>query len=127
MAEQAALQARAKLEELEKQLDKNVVDVADELKNSLMNKISLFHDHLNSAKSEVFKAKELAGLSENYWKKVSSFKIILFISIWINIQSPIFKFQKIQKKLKTEEIREIFSSTFKKIEEKRPSIKFPGP
>ncbi len=71
IAEQVAQEAREQLDLLEKQLDKTK-DVANELKESLKNKISLFHNNLNSAKSEVHKAKDLAGMSENYWKKVEA-------------------------------------------------------
>lgn len=71
-AEQAALAARKKLNELEQQIDKNVVEVSAEVKTALKQNISNFNDHLNSAKVEVLKAKELAGTSENYWKKVES-------------------------------------------------------
>lgn len=71
MAEHAAQEAREKLELLEKQLEKTK-DVSHELKNSVKNKISLFYNNLNGAKLEVFKAKDLAGVSENYWKKVEA-------------------------------------------------------
>jgi mitofilin len=71
-AEQAALAARKKLNELEQQIDKNVVEITAEVKSSLKQSISSFNEHLNAAKVEVLKAKELAGTSENYWKKVES-------------------------------------------------------
>jgi MICOS complex subunit MIC60 len=71
-AEQAALSARKKLNELEQQIDKNVVEVSAEVKQTLKQSISSFNEHLNAAKVEVMKAKELAGTSENYWKKVES-------------------------------------------------------
>lgn len=71
-AEQAALAARKKLNELEQQIDKNVVEVSAEVKQTLKQSISSFNEHLNAAKVEVLKAKELAGTSENYWKKVES-------------------------------------------------------
>jgi len=61
-----------KLNELEQQIDKNVVEVSSEVKSALKQSISGFNDHLNAAKVEVLKAKELAGVSENYWKKVES-------------------------------------------------------
>lgn len=69
-AENAALAARKKLNELEQQLDKNVVEISSEVKTALKQNISNFNEHLNAAKVEVLKAKELAGTSENYWKKV---------------------------------------------------------
>lgn len=71
-AEKAALAARKKLNELEQQLEKNVVEVSSEVKAALKQSISSCNDHLNAAKVEVLKAKELAGTSENYWKKVES-------------------------------------------------------
>lgn len=71
-AEQAALAARKKLNELEQQVDKNVVEISGDVKTALKHSISSFNDHLNAAKVEVLKAKELAGTSENYWKKVES-------------------------------------------------------
>lgn len=71
-AEQAALAARKKLNELEQQVDKNVVQITGDVKSALKQSISSFNDHLNAAKVEVLKAKELAGSSENYWKKVES-------------------------------------------------------
>lgn len=71
-AEQAALAARKKLNELEQQIDKNAVDMTAEVKQVLKQSISSFNEHLNAAKVEVLKAKELAGTSENYWKKVES-------------------------------------------------------
>lgn len=71
-AEQAALAARKKLQELEQQIDKNVVDITGEVKETLKRNINSFNDHLNSAKIEVMKAKELAGTSENYWRKVEA-------------------------------------------------------
>jgi mitofilin len=71
-AEQAALAARKKLHELEQQIEKNVVNVSNEAKTVLKNHIDGFNDHLNAAKLEVMKAKQLAGTSENYWKKVES-------------------------------------------------------
>lgn len=71
-AEQAALAARKKLNELEQQIDKNVAGVTGEVKVTLKQSITSFNEHLNAAKVEVLKAKELAGTSENYWKKVES-------------------------------------------------------
>lgn len=71
-AEQAALAARKKLNELEQQVDKNVVELSAEVKTTLKNSIGSFNEHLNAAKTEVLKAKELAGTSENYWKKVET-------------------------------------------------------
>lgn len=71
-AEQAALTARKKLQELEQQIEKNVVNVSNEAKTALKNHIDGFNEHLNAAKLEVMKAKQLAGTSENYWKKVES-------------------------------------------------------
>jgi mitofilin len=71
-AEQAALAARKKLQELEQQIEKNVVGVSNEARAVLKNHIEGFNDHLNAAKLEVMKAKQLAGTSENYWKKVES-------------------------------------------------------
>lgn len=71
-AEQAALDARKKLQELEKQIEKNVVSISNEAKNVLKNHIDGFNEHLNAAKLEVIKAKQLAGTSENYWKKVEA-------------------------------------------------------
>lgn len=71
-AEQAALDARKKLNELEQQIDKNVVEVSAEVKAVLKQSIVSFNEHLNAAKVEVLKAKELAGTTENYWKKVES-------------------------------------------------------
>lgn len=71
-AEQAALDARKKLQELEQQIEKNIVNVSNEAKAMLKNHIEGFNDHLNAAKLEVIKAKQLAGTSENYWKKVEA-------------------------------------------------------
>lgn len=71
-AEQAALAAHKKLNELETQIDKNVLKISDEVKDALKASISCCHEHLGAAKLEVMKAKELAGTSENYWKKVES-------------------------------------------------------
>lgn len=71
-AEQAALAARKKLNELEQQIDKNAVEITGDVKTALKKSISSFNDHLNAAKVEVLKAKELAGTSEHYWKKVES-------------------------------------------------------
>lgn len=71
-AEQAALMARKRLNELEQQIDKNVEGVTGEVKELLKKSIASCNDHLNAAKVEVLKAKELAGTSENYWKKVES-------------------------------------------------------
>lgn len=72
IAEQAALVARKKIQELENQIEKNAVNVSNEAKISLKNHIEGLNDHLNSAKLEVMKAKQLAGTSENYWKKVEA-------------------------------------------------------
>lgn len=72
VAEKAALAARQKLNELEQQIDKNVVEVSSEVKTALKQSITSFNEHLNAAKVEVLKAKELAGTSENYWKKVET-------------------------------------------------------
>lgn len=71
-AEQAALAARKKLHELEQQIENNVVEISNEAKTVLKNHIEGFNDHLNAAKLEVIKAKELAGTSENYWRKVEA-------------------------------------------------------
>lgn len=71
-AEIAALLARKRLNELEQQVEKNVVKVSDEVKSVLKQSIASYNAHLNAAKVEVLKAKELAGTSENYWKKVES-------------------------------------------------------
>lgn len=71
-AEQAALAARKKLNELEQQIEKNVVEVSGDVKTALKQSISSFNEHLNASKVEVMKAKELAGTSENYWKKVEA-------------------------------------------------------
>lgn len=71
-AEQAALAAHKKLNDLEQQIDKNVLKISAEVKDALKASISCCHEHLGAAKLEVMKAKELAGTSENYWKKVES-------------------------------------------------------
>lgn len=71
-AEIAALAARQKLNDLEQQIEKNVVEVSAEVKSSLKQSITSFNEHLNAAKVEVLKAKELAGTTEHYWKKVES-------------------------------------------------------
>ena len=71
-AEQAALAARKKLVELESQIEKNLVSISNEAKATLKNSINGFNEHLNKAKLEVIEAKQLAGTSENYWKKVES-------------------------------------------------------
>ena len=72
IAEKAALDARKKLQELEQQIEKNVVNISSEAKNVLKNHIDGFNEHLNAAKIEVMKAKQLAGTSENYWRKVET-------------------------------------------------------
>lgn len=72
MAEQAALAARKKLQELEQQIENNVVNISNEAKGVLKNHIEGFNEHLNAAKLEVMKAKQLAGTSENYWRKVEA-------------------------------------------------------
>lgn len=72
VAEQAALAARKKLVELEQQIEHNVVDISNEAKSVLKNHIDGFNEHLNAAKLEVMKAKQLAGTSENYWRKVEA-------------------------------------------------------
>lgn len=71
-AEQAALAARKKLNELEQQIEKNALKMTDEVKAVLKKTISCSNEHLNAAKVEVMKARELSGTSENYWKKVES-------------------------------------------------------
>lgn len=71
-AEHAALAARKKLQELEAQIEKNIVNISNEAKSTIKNHIEGFNDHLNKAKLEVIEAKQLAGTSENYWKKVES-------------------------------------------------------
>lgn len=71
-AEQAALAAHKKLNELENQLDKNMLKISGEVKDALKASITCCHEHLGAAKLEVMKAKELAGTSEHYWKKVES-------------------------------------------------------
>lgn len=71
-AEQAALDARKRLNELEQQIEKNVVEISGDVKTALKQSITSFNEHLNAAKVEVLKAKELAGTSEHYWKKVES-------------------------------------------------------
>lgn len=71
-AEIAALAARQKLNDLEQQIEKNIVEVSAEAKSSLKQSITSFNEHLNAAKVEVLKAKELAGTTEHYWKKVES-------------------------------------------------------
>lgn len=72
VAEQAALAARKKLQELESQIEKNIANISNEAKSALKNHIEGFNEHLNTAKLEVMKAKQLAGTSENYWKKVET-------------------------------------------------------
>jgi mitofilin len=72
VAEQAALAARKKLQELEHQIENNVVNISNEAKSVLKNHIEGFNEHLNAAKLEVIKAKQLAGTSENYWRKVEA-------------------------------------------------------
>lgn len=71
-AEEAASHARKRLEELEKSLDKNIMEVSNDVKNTVKKNIDSFNDHLNAAKLEVMKAKELSSTSENYWKKVET-------------------------------------------------------
>lgn len=71
-AEIAALAARQKLNDLEQQIDKNAIEITAEVKSSLKQSITSFNEHLNAAKVEVLKAKELAGTTEHYWKKVES-------------------------------------------------------
>lgn len=72
VAEKAALVARKSLQDLESQIEKNLVNISNEAKTALKSHIEGFNDHLNTAKLEVMKAKQLAGTSENYWKKVET-------------------------------------------------------
>lgn len=69
-AEQLALAARKTLNELEQQIDKNVVEMTGDVKTVLKSNISKINEHLNAAKGELIKAKDMAGSTENYWKKV---------------------------------------------------------
>lgn len=69
-AEQLALAARKTLNELEQQIDKNVVEMTGDVKTLLKSNISKVNEHLNAAKGELIKAKDMAGSTENYWKKV---------------------------------------------------------
>jgi mitofilin len=72
MAECAAQEANEKLAKLEQQLEKVAANAPEELKSSIKNKINLFSNNLKKAKSEVYQSKDLAGMSENYWKKVEA-------------------------------------------------------
>ena len=70
-AEEAASEARNKLEKLEQHLDKNLKELSSDVKESVKRNINSFNEHLNMAKGEVVKAKKLATNSEHYWKKVN--------------------------------------------------------
>jgi MICOS complex subunit MIC60 len=93
-AEQAALAARKKLNEFEQQIEKNALKMTDDVKEMLRKTISCSNEHLNAAKVEVMKAKELSGVSENYWKKVESAR-----SFFVNEIESLFGVNLNEKKL----------------------------
>lgn len=95
IAEQSALAARKTLNELEQQIDKNLVEMATDVKTMLKSNISKINEHLNAAKGELLKAKDISGTSENYWKKVEKAR-----SYFINEIESLFGVNLNDKKLK---------------------------
>ncbi|XP_058467387.1 MICOS complex subunit Mic60 isoform X2 [Malaya genurostris] len=71
-AENAAENAREKIEKLQHLLDGRELKCSDELKNKARENIAAYLEHLKKAKEDVFKARDLAHLGEKYWKKVET-------------------------------------------------------
>ncbi|XP_055587192.1 MICOS complex subunit Mic60-like isoform X1 [Uranotaenia lowii] len=69
-AEDAAEQARAKIDKLQRLLDGHEIKCSDELKKQTRENIAAYLNHLKKAKEDVFRARQLAGAGEEYWKKV---------------------------------------------------------
>ncbi|XP_055699547.1 MICOS complex subunit Mic60 isoform X2 [Phlebotomus papatasi] len=69
-AEEAAQEATAKLEKLEKALKDNVSQASTEVYAKVRETQDRARNKLNAAKTELFKARELSNMSEKYWKKV---------------------------------------------------------
>lgn len=69
-AERSAQKARAHIENLEKHVANVAKDVSPEIVEKTRRKIRVIADELNKTKDELYNAKDSAGLTEKYWKKV---------------------------------------------------------
>lgn len=71
-AEDAAEQAKAKIEKLHTLLSSREIKCSDELKDKAKQNIAAYLEHLKKAKEEVYVARDLASLGEKYWKRVET-------------------------------------------------------
>lgn len=69
-AERSAQEARAHIENLERHVANVAKDVSPEVVEKTRRKIRAIADELNKTKDELYNAKDSAGLTEKYWKKV---------------------------------------------------------
>ncbi|KFB38195.1 AGAP002364-PA-like protein [Anopheles sinensis] len=71
-AEDAAEQAKAKIEKLHTLLNSREIKCSDELKDKAKQNIAAYLEHLKKARDEVYVARDLAALGEKYWKRVET-------------------------------------------------------
>ncbi|XP_055676725.1 MICOS complex subunit Mic60 [Lutzomyia longipalpis] len=69
-AEEAAQEAVAKLDKLEKALKDNASKSSGEVYAKVRETQERVKNKLNAAKTELFKARELSNMNEKYWKKI---------------------------------------------------------
>ncbi|XP_053688505.1 MICOS complex subunit Mic60 [Sabethes cyaneus] len=71
-AEEAAENAREHIEKLNKLLDGRELKCSDDLKSKARQNIASYLEHLNKAKEDVYRARDVANMGEKYWKTVES-------------------------------------------------------
>lgn len=71
-AEKAARDAIQKIEQCELALSKAVNNINHDDLQSIRKKVKTLTDHINRAKDELYKNKDMSTLSEKFWKKVES-------------------------------------------------------
>lgn len=71
-AETAAQSARETIRKLELSIGSIVKDTPDEVVEKVRNNIRTLSDHLNTAKEEMYVAKNSAKTSEQFWKKIDA-------------------------------------------------------
>ncbi|XP_055544802.1 MICOS complex subunit Mic60 isoform X2 [Wyeomyia smithii] len=71
-AEEAAEKAREHIEKLKHLLDGRELKCSDDLKSEARKNIASYLEHLNKAKEDVYRARDVANMGEKYWKKVET-------------------------------------------------------
>lgn len=64
-------------------------DVAPEVLDNIKHNIKLLHDQLNKTRDELYDAKDVAGITEKYWKKVEEAATTLSIRLRLSFPALI--------------------------------------